>query len=125
MRSTASNCRGVDLLRVNPAHRLTGRCHDPQIHLTLGTRRLWQKGTGSEPNDPHPAGQATAGRVEAEALAVLAEEFEGRTALAINEENALTVAAALNNVLRLTRNDDSGHARHADNRPLTRRKANN
>ena len=62
--------------------------------------------------------------VEAEALAVLAEEFEVRTAVVINEENILTVVAALNNVVRLTRNDDSGHARHADNLPLAGRKVN-
>ena len=61
--------------------------------------------------------QGIAGCVEAEALAVLAEEFELRTAVVINEENILTVVAALNNVVRLTRNDDSGHARHAHNLP--------
>ncbi|MCH8806269.1 MAG: hypothetical protein IH986_09300 [Planctomycetes bacterium] len=60
----------------------------------------------------------------AEALAVLAEEFEVRTAVVINEENILTVVAALNNVVRLTRNDDSGHARHAQNLPLAGRKGN-
>ncbi|MCH7721597.1 MAG: hypothetical protein IH988_11530, partial [Planctomycetes bacterium] len=52
---------------------------------------------------------------------MLAEEFEVRTAVVINEENILTVVAALNNVVRLTRNDDSGHARHADNLPLAGR----
>lgn len=61
---------------------------------------------------------------EAEALAMLAEEFEVRTAVVINEENNLTVVAALNNVMRLTRSDDSGHARHADNLPLASRKVN-
>ena len=68
--------------------------------------------------------QAIAKYVEAEARAVLAEEFEVRTAVVINEENILTVVAALNNVVRLTRNDDSGHARHADNLPLAGRKVN-
>ncbi len=65
--------------------------------------------------------------VEAEALAVLAEEFEVRTAVLINEENILVRLwriAALNNVVRPTRNDDSGHARHADNLPLAGRKVN-
>ncbi len=57
-------------------------------------------------------------------LAVLAEEFEVRTAVVINEENILTVVAALNNVVRLTRNDDSGHAKYADNLPLAARKVN-
>ena len=65
--------------------------------------------------------QAMAKCVDAEALA---EEFEVRTALVINEENIQTVVAALNNVVRLTRNDDSGHARHADNLPLAGRKMN-
>ena len=52
---------------------------------------------------------------------MLAEEFELRTAVSINEENIPTVTAALDIVLRLTRNDDSGHARHADNLPLAGR----
>ncbi len=84
---------------------------------------------------PHPAAarremapnQAIAKYVEAEALAVLAEEFEVRAAVVVNEENILSRlwrTAALNNVVRLTRNDDSGHARHADNPPLAGRKAN-
>jgi len=51
-------------------------------------------------------------------------EFEVRTAVAINEEHILTVVAALNNVVRLTRNDDSGHARHAHNLPRAGRKVN-
>ena len=55
---------------------------------------------------------------------MLAEEFEVRAAVGINEENILTVVAALNNVVRLTRNDDSGHARHADNIPHAARKVN-
>ena len=54
----------------------------------------------------------------AEALAMLAEQFEVRTPVVIHEENILTVVAALNNLVRLTRNDNSGHARHADNLPL-------
>ena len=66
--------------------------------------------------------QAIAKYVEAEAIAVLAEEFEVRAVVVINEENILTVVAALNNVVQLTRNDDSGHARHADNLWLTSRK---
>ncbi len=44
-----------------------------------------------------------------------------RTVVVINEENILVLLwriAALNNVVRLTRNDDSGHARHVDNLPL-------
>ncbi len=69
-------------------------------------------------------GKTSAACVEAEALAVLAEEFEVRTAVVINEENILTVVAALNNVVRLTRNDDSGHARHPDNLPLAGRRVN-
>ncbi len=69
--------------------------------------------------------QAIALCVEAEAFAVLAQEFEVRTAVVvINEQNTLTLVAALNNVVQLTRNDDSGHARHADNRPLAGRKVN-
>ena len=47
----------------------------------------------------HPD-QAIGGYVEADALAVLAEEFDLRTAVVINEENILTVVAALNNVVR-------------------------
>ncbi len=42
----------------------------------------------------------------------------------INEENIPTLVTAQNNVVRLTRNDDSGHARHADNLPLAGRKVN-
>ena len=53
-----------------------------------------------------------------------AEEFEVRTAVVVSEQNILTVVAALNNLLRLTRNDDSGHARHADKLPLAGRKVN-
>ena len=48
-------------------------------------------------------------------------------AVVINEENILVRLwriAALHNVGRLTRNDDSGHARHAHNLPLTGRKVN-
>ena len=51
-----------------------------------------------------------------------AEEFEVRPAAVIREEKILAVVAALNNFVRLTRNDDSGHARHADNLPLAGRK---
>ncbi len=71
--------------------------------------------------------QAIARYVEAEALAAFAEEFEVRTAGAINEENILVRLwriAAPNNVVRMTRNDDSGHARHADGRPLAGRTVN-
>ena len=71
--------------------------------------------------------QAMADCVEAEALAVLAEEFALRTAVVINEEDILVRLwriAALNNVVRLTRIDDSGHARHADNLPIAGRKVN-
>ncbi len=68
--------------------------------------------------------QAIAKYVEAEAIAVLAEEFEIRTAVVINEENILTVVTGLNNVVRLTLNDDSAHARHAHNLPLAGRKVN-
>ncbi len=71
--------------------------------------------------------QAIAKYVEAEARAVLAEEFEVRTAVVLNQENILVRLwriAALNNVVRLTRNDDSGHARHADNLPFAGRKVN-
>ena len=46
---------------------------------------------------------------------MLAEEFEVRTPVVINEEDILTVMAAPNNAVWLTRNDDSDHAAHADN----------
>ena len=75
----------------------------------------------SEPDDVAPTG-GFAGCVEAEAPAVLAEECEVRTAVVVNDENTLTIVAALNNVVRLPRNDDSGHARHADNPPFAGRK---
>ena len=71
--------------------------------------------------------QAIGKYVEAQALAVLAEEFEVRTAVVINEENILVRLwriAMLHNVLRLTRNDDSSHARHAHNLPLAGRTVN-
>ncbi len=71
--------------------------------------------------------QAIAKYVEAEALALLTEEFELRTAVVINEENILIRLwwiATFNNVVRLTRNDDSGHASNADNLPLAGRKVN-
>ncbi len=55
---------------------------------------------------------------------MIAEEFEVRTAVVVNEENVLRVAAALNNGVRPTRNDDSGPARRADERPLAGRKVN-
>ena len=42
----------------------------------------------------------------------------------IDEENILTVVVALNNVVRLAQNNDSGHARHPHNLPLARRKVN-
>ena len=45
-----------------------------------------------------------------------------RTALVNNEENILTVVAALSNALWLTRNDDSGHATRADKLALAARK---
>ncbi|MCH7720669.1 MAG: hypothetical protein IH988_06720 [Planctomycetes bacterium] len=47
------------------------------------------------------------------------------TAVVIDEENILLRLwriAGLNNVVRLTRNDDSAHARHAGNLPLAARK---
>ncbi len=53
--------------------------------------------------------------VDAEAIAVLAEELEARTAAVINEEHILFRRwriTALNNVVRLIRNDNSGYARH-------------
>ncbi len=74
----------------------------------------------------HPD-QATADCVEAEAMSILAEEFDLHTAVVVNEENILVRQwriTALNNAVRLTRNDDSGHARHADNLPLAGRKVN-
>ena len=40
--------------------------------------------------------QAIARYVEAEELAMLAEEFDARTAVVIHEENILTVVGALN-----------------------------
>ncbi len=70
--------------------------------------------------------QARALCVEAEALAVLAEESEVRTAVVINQENILIRPwgiAALNNVVRLTRNEGSCHPRHAHNLPLAGREA--
>ena len=68
--------------------------------------------------------QAIASCFEAEALAVLTEESDLRTAVVNNEENILPVLAALSNVARLTRNDDSGHVGHADNPFLAGRKVN-
>lgn len=68
--------------------------------------------------------QAKALGVEAQSLAVLTKKFEVRTAVVINEENILVRLwrlAALDNVVRLTPNDDSGHLRHPDNPPLARR----
>ncbi len=50
-----------------------------------------------------------------------------RTAVVINEENTLVRVsriAALNTVARLTRTDDSGHARYTDTLPLPGRTAN-
>ena len=47
-----------------------------------------------------------------------------RTAVVINEEDILTVVAALNNVVWPIRNDDSGHAKHVDTLPLALRKVN-
>ncbi len=58
---------------------------------------------------------------------VRAEGFEPRTPVVINEENIrvrLWRIATRSHVVRLTRNDDSGHARHAHNRPLASRKVN-
>ena len=52
---------------------------------------------------------------------------EVRTAVVINEENILVRLwriTALNNVVRLTRNDYSGDARHGDNLPLAGSKVN-
>lgn len=49
---------------------------------------------------------------------MLTKEFEVRTAVVIHEENILIRLrriAALNHVVRPTRNDDPGHARHDDN----------
>ena len=65
--------------------------------------------------------QAIAKYAEAE---VLGEEFEVRSAVVINEADLLPVLAALNNVVRPTRNDDSGHATHADNLPHAGKKVN-
>ena len=56
---------------------------------------------------------------------MLAEEFDVRTAVVINQENILTVVAAVNNALRLPRNNDSGHAKHADDLPRARLTVNN
>ena len=56
---------------------------------------------------------------------VLAKEFEVRTGDVINEKDNLIRLwriAALNNVVRLTRNDDSCHARRAASLPLAGRK---
>ena len=71
--------------------------------------------------------QAIAKYVEAVALAVLAEEFKVRTAVVVNQENILVRLwriAALNRVVGLTRNNNSGHARHTDNLPLAGRNVN-
>ena len=67
--------------------------------------------------------QARAGHVEAASPAVPVEEVEVRTPVVINEESSLTVVAPLNNGVRPTRNADSGHARHVQDRPLAGRKA--
>ena len=61
--------------------------------------------------------RATAMHVEADAIELLAEEFEIRTAVVINQENFLTIVAPPSNVARLTRSDDPGRARHVDNPP--------
>ncbi len=75
---------------------------------------------GRRPHEMDVVGhQAIAKYVEAEAFAVLPEEFEVRTAVVIDEEDLLTVVAALNHMVQLTRNDDSGHARHAASLPGT------
>ena len=55
---------------------------------------------------------------------MLADEFEERAAVVINEENIPTVVAALNNAVRLPRNDVSDNSRHADNLPLAANKLN-
>ena len=55
---------------------------------------------------------------------MLAEEFEARAAVVINEENILTVVAVLKNVVRLTLNDNSGHTTCARNLPLAGRRVN-
>ena len=68
--------------------------------------------------------EAIASCVEDETLAVLTEEFGLRTAVVINEEKTLTVVAALNYVVRLTRNRDFTHARHAENPSVAGRKVN-
>ncbi len=84
-----------------------------------------KRGTSQRRGRRKRAQQAIAGCVEAEARAVLAEKFEVRTAVVINQENILVRLwriAALNNVVRLTRNDYPGHARHAHNLPLAGRK---
>ena len=75
-------------------------------------------------NDPD---HAIADCVEAEALAALAEEFELPTPVVVNEENILVRLrriATLNNVVRLTAHDDSGHTRHADNLFVAARRVN-
>ncbi len=78
---------------------------------------------GRRPHEMDVVGhQATAKYVDAEALAVLAQEFAVRTAVVINAEEILAVVAALNNAVRLTRYDDSGHARHANELALADRK---
>ncbi len=58
---------------------------------------------------------------------MLAEEFDRRSAVVINEENILVRLwriASQSNVVRLPRNDDPGHARHFHNLPLASRKGN-
>jgi hypothetical protein len=69
--------------------------------------------------------EAIAEYAKAEALAVLTEEFEIRTAVVVNEENVLVVVAALNHMVRLTRYDDSGYARHTENLHHAGRDVNN
>ncbi len=68
--------------------------------------------------------QAIALCAKAEALAALAEGFEVCTAVVINEQSILTVVAALNNVVRVTRIDDPGYASPAADLPLAGRKVN-
>ena len=59
--------------------------------------------------------EAIAQYAKAEALAVVTEEFEIRTTVVVNEENILAVVAALNHMVRLSRYDNSGYARHTEN----------
>ncbi len=88
------------------------RCRNPAIKLgAAGMGEVSRRGRGAV----EPA---------AERVPVLAEEFDLRTAVVLNEKNILTVVPALNKRCAVTRNDVSGHPRHAANPLLAGREVN-